>query len=299
MKGYIFLLLSILIAITATSQRVVATSDKQRILIGEQFHLRLQANFNAGEATDFFDVDTVPRFEIIDKSAIDTSKFDGGIALSQNFTLTSWDSGKIQIAPFVLGKYQTRPLVIDVAYSPSPFDTTQPYHDVHDVLDVKRPMESTWYWYLIGLLVLILLFLLFFPKGKPRAKGEFVSDEGAYKKALKKMDALYKRKDDSKVFYTELVQIFREYLNRRKNIYSFSKTTEDLSIQIEQLNLDRGQYQQLVQTLLLSDLVKYAKYEASPQERENSFDSIKEGIINIENATISNTKLQTSNSNAV
>jgi len=299
MKGNIFLLLSILIAITAASQRVVATADKQKILIGEQFHLRLQANFKSGESTDFFDVDTIPRFEILDKSGIDTSKFDGGIALIQNFTVTSWDSGKIQIAPFALGKYQTKPLTIDVAYSPSPFDTTQPYHDIRDILEIKRPVESTWYWYLIGLLVLILLFLLFFPKGKPRAKGEFVSDEGAYKRALKKMDALYKRKDDSKIFYTELVQIFREYLNKRKNIYSFSKTTEDLSVQMEQLNMQREQYQQLVQTLLVSDLVKYARYEASPQEKEHSFDSIKEGIISIENVTTSNPQLQTSNTNAV
>lgn len=298
MKGNIFLLLSILIALTATSQRVVATADKQKILIGEPFHLKLQANFNSGEPTDFFDVDTIPRFDILDKSAIDTSKFDRGIALIQNFTLTSWDSGKIQIAPFVLGKYQTKPLVIDVAYSPSPFDTTQPYHDVHDILEVKRPIESTWYWYLIGLLVLILLFLLFFPNAKPRAKGEFVSDEGAYKRALKKLDALHKTKNDSKFFYTELIQIFREYLHKRKNIYSFSKTTEDLSAQMGELHIQREQYQQLVQTLLLSDLVKYAKYEASPQEKENSFDSIKEGIISIENTTL-NTKHQTSDANAV
>jgi len=299
MKGNIFLLLSILIALSAKSQRVVATVDKQKILIGEQFHLKLQANFNSGEPTDFFDVDTIPRFEILDKSAIDTSKFDGGIALIQNFTLTSWDSGKIQIAPFALGKFQTKILTLDVAYSPSPFDTAQPYHDIHDILQVKRPIESTWYWYLIGLLVLILLFILFFPKGKPKAKGEFVSDEGAYKKALKKLDLLHKKTDDSKIFYTDLIQIFREYLHKRKNIYSFSKTTEDLSLQMEQLKMHSDQHQHLVQTLLLSDLVKYAKYEASPQERENSFDSIKEGIISIENSTISNSKLQTSNSNAV
>ena len=299
MKGFIFLLLGFLVAIAANAQRVVATADKQKILIGEQFHLRLQANFNDGETTDFFDVDTIPRFEILDKSAIDTSKFNGGIALIQDFTLTSWDSGKIQIAPFVLGKYQTKSLTIDVAYSPSPFDTTQPYHDIHDILEVKRPAESSWYWYLIGLLVLILLFLLFFPKGKPRAKGAFVSDEGAYKKALKKLDTLRKKTDDSKVFYTELVQIFREYLHKRRNIYSFSKTTEDLSIQMQELNMQKEQYQQLVQTLLLSDLVKYARYEASPQEKENSFESIKEGIISIENATISDSKLQTADSNAV
>ena len=175
---------------SVTAQRVTATADKQKILIGEQFHIKLQANFNSGEPLDFFDLDSIPRFEILDRSQIDTSKFKDGVALIQNLTVTSWDSGKIQIASFVLGGYRTKPLFIDVPYSPHPFDTTQAYHDIHDILEIKKPGETTWYWYLIGLLILILLFLLFFPKGKPRPKGEFVSDEGAYKKALKKLDAL-------------------------------------------------------------------------------------------------------------
>jgi hypothetical protein len=295
MKGYILLLLVLCLSVSAIAQRVVATADKQKILIGEQFHLRLQANFNKGEPLDFFQVDTIPRFDILDRSGIDTSKFNDGVALVQNLTVTSWDSGKIQIAPFALGRYQTKPLAITVAYSPHPFDTTQPYHDIHDIMEVKRPSENTWYWYLIGLLILILLFLLFFPKGKPRAKGEFVSDEGAYKKALRRLDALQKKQSaDDKVFYTELVQVFREYLHRRKNIYSFSKTTEDLSRQLETLDLDGGQYQHLVQTLMVSDFVKYAKYQASDEERRSSLQSIRESIVSIEQAHVPNPKPQTS-----
>lgn len=296
MKGFIFFLLVLSLSISVTAQRVVATADKQKILIGEQFHLRLQANFNSGESLDFFDVDTIPRFEILDRSAIDTSKFNDGVALIQNLTVTSWDSGKIQIAPFVLGRYQTKALIMEVAYSPHPFDTTQAYHDIHDIMEVKRPSETTWYWYLIGALILLLLFLLFFPKGKPGAKGEFISDEGAYKKALKKLDALQKKTAaDNKVFYTELIQVFREYLHKRKNIYSFSKTTEDLSIQIEKLNMDGPQYQPLVQTLMVSDFVKYAKYQSSEEEKKNSLESIRESIVAIENAHIPNPKPQTSN----
>jgi hypothetical protein len=295
MKGYILLLLVLCLSVSAIAQRVVATADKQKIIIGEQFHLRLQANFNKGEPLDFFQVDTIPRFDILDRSGIDTSKFNDGVALVQNLTVTSWDSGKIQIAPFALGRYQTKPLAITVAYSPHPFDTTQPYHDIHDIMEVKRPSENTWYWYLIGLLILILLFLLFFPKGKPRAKGEFVSDEGAYKKALRRLDALQKKQSaDDKVFYTELVQVFREYLHRRKNIYSFSKTTEDLSRQLETLDLDGGQYQHLVQTLMVSDFVKYAKYQASDEERRSSLQSIRESIVSIEQAHVPNPKPQTS-----
>jgi hypothetical protein len=294
MKGFIFLLLISFFSISVTAQKVTVSADKQKILIGEQFHLKLQANFNKSEALDFFEVDTIPRFEILDRSEIDTSKFNDGLALFQNLTLTSWDSGKIQIAPFVLGRDKTKPLIIDVAYSPHPFDTTQPYHDIHDIMEVKKPIETTWYWYLIGLLILILLFLLFFPKGKPKAKDEFVSDEGAYKKALKKLEALNKRSDgDSKVLYTELIQIFREYLHKRKNIYSFSKTTDDLSIQIEKLDMDRDQYQQLLQTLRLSDLVKYAKYQPAHEENQTSINDIREGIVAIEQT--SNFKPQTSN----
>jgi hypothetical protein len=296
MKGSIVLVLISFISFSVTAQKVTATADKQKILIGEQFHLRLQANFNKGEALDFFNFDSIPRFEILDKSEIDTSHFNDGSGLIQNLTMTSWDSGKIQIPSFFLGGYQTKPLIIDVAYSPHPFDTTKPYHDIHDILEVKRPIESTWYWYLIGLLVLILLFLLFFPKGKPRAKGEFVSDESAYKRALKKLDALQIRTDvDEKTFYTELIQVFREYLHKRKNIYSFSKTTEDLSVQIEKLNMDKERYQQLVQTLLISDFVKYAKYQSSPYERKSSLESIRESIVAIENTHIPNPKPQTSN----
>jgi hypothetical protein len=297
MKGYILLVLVLSLSFFAVAQRAVATVDKQKILIGEQFHLRLQANFNKGEPLDFFEVDTIPRFDILDRSGIDTSKFNDGVALVQNLTVTSWDSGKIQIAPFSLGRYQTKALAITVAYSPSPFDTTQPYHDIHDIMEVKRPSENTWYWYLIGLLILILLFLLFFPKGKPRAKGEFVSDEGAYKKALRRLDALQKKQStDNKVFYTELVQVFREYLHRRKNIYSFSKTTEDLSRQVKTLDLDRELYQHLVQTLMVSDFVKYAKYQASDEERRSSLGSIRETIVSIEQTHVPNPKLQTSTS---
>lgn len=294
MKGFIFLLTISFFSHSVTAQRVTATADKEQILIGEQFHIKLQANFTKAEPPDFFEVDSIPRFEVLDKTTIDTSKFDDGFALTQTLTVTSWDSGKIQIAPFVLGRDKTKPLIIDVAYSPHPFDTTQPYHDIHDIMEVKKPGEATWYWYLIGLLILILLFLLFFPKGKPKAKGEFVSDEGAYKRALKKLDLLNKRSvEDSKVFYTELIQIFREYLHKRKNIYSFSKTTDDLSVQIEKLNLDRDQYQQLLQTLRLSDLVKYAKYQPTGEENRISINEVRESIVSIEQ--ISNTKPQTSN----
>ena len=284
MKNRILSALAFLFFQAAAAQKFTATVDRQDILIGEQIKVKLQANFAKDEPLSWFIIDTIPRFEILEKSPVDTTAMNGGFALSQELTLTSWDSGKIQLPPFVLDQWQTKALTINVAYSPSPFDTTQPYHDIRDILEVKKPVEEKWYWYLIFILVVIVLFLLFFPKAKKKTAGEFVPDEGAYKKALKKLDQLKTQEvDDPREFYTTLIQVFREYLHRRKNIQSFSKTTDDLGVQLQRLQMDRDQYAEMLQTLRLSDLVKYARFRPGAEENRQSVDVIKQSIITIEN----------------
>jgi hypothetical protein len=265
------------------SQGARASADRNKILIGEQIKLHLEAEFPSAQVK-WPEIDSIPHFEVLERSDVDRKESGNAVTMSQTLTLTSWDSGQIFIPPLQLGVYTTAPIRIDVAYSPSPFDTTQPYHDVHDILQVKKPNDSPWKWYLIGLLVLVILFLLFFPKGKPKPKPEFVSDANAYKKALQQLEALKSNSDaDRKQLYTGLVQILREYLYRRRNIYSYSKTSDDLAIQMEKLNLEREQYQQALQSLRLSDSVKYARYEPSRSETEEAIDTIRQTIIAIEN----------------
>ena len=138
--------------------------------------------------------------------------------------------------------------------------------------------------FLVFALVILLLFLLFFPKAKKKDHSIFVSDEGAFKNALKKLEKLRTSESaDPKLFYTELVQIFREYLQRRKNIQSFSKTTADLAIQMQKLEMERDQYGKLLQTMRLADLVKFARFQTASSENENAINTIKQSIINIEN----------------
>ena len=170
MKNQFLSFFVLLCSVRAAAQKVSAVVDRQQILIGEQIKLRLQANFGKGETFQWFDnTDTIPRFEILNKSAVDTTEMEGGYAISQILTLTSWDSGKIQLPPFVMAKWKTKPIPVNVAWSPHPFDTTKPYHDIKDILEVKPPIQTSWYWYLIFALIIIGLFLLFFPKAKKKS----------------------------------------------------------------------------------------------------------------------------------
>jgi hypothetical protein len=279
----LFLFILLLSATHGFSQRtaVSATVSDQNILIGEPFQLTLEASAPVSQKMQWFEIKELPHFEILKRSKIDSQVNGNKKTLVQTFTMTSWDSGRWQLPYFSLPRSnRTKPIAIEVSFSP--FDPKQPYHDVKDILEVDRPGQVKWYWYLVGLALLVALFLLLFP-GKKKKKEEVLS-EGAYKKALTRLAAL-KKKDpqDAKVFYTELVDIFREYLHRRKNIQSFSKTTEDLGKQVGQLHIPGSDYQQLLEVLQLSDFVKFARYKPSLSENQVSYDVIKKSIVSIEN----------------
>ncbi|MFL5808153.1 MAG: hypothetical protein ACJ749_01450 [Flavisolibacter sp.] len=281
MRNQILLVFFLLCSYAVPAQKVAASADKEKIFIGEQIQLRVFAEFNSGQPFTWFRMDTIPHFEILDSSKIDTVENAGTVTVKQTLTITSWDSGSWNFPSLVIGQMSTAPIKIEVGYSP--MDPDQPYHDIKDIIAVKKPTESKWHWYFILLMVLIALFMLFFPPGKKKQKqAVFIADEGAYQKALNELNQLHEVRDD-KVFYTRLVHILREYLHKRKNIQSFSKTTDDLAIQMKNLDFEHEDYGALLQTLRLSDLVKYARFNSSDDEKRNSIATMKKAITIIEN----------------
>jgi hypothetical protein len=126
------------------------------------------------------------------------------------------------------------------------------------------------------------LVLLFFPSGK-KEKAAIELDKNAYRKALQELEKLEREKSaDAKSFHTKLINIFRAYLKGAKGIQSFSKTTDDLSIQLQQQKLPSAEYNHLVQTLRLSDLVKFAAYRPADEANREALSTIKQSITTIE-----------------
>ncbi len=269
---------------SAFAQGFKVTVDKQKIFIGEQLNLTIESFLPPANDQAWFSIDSLPHFEILNRSVIDTLKNSSSVSLLQHFVITSWDSGSWQLPSFTYAGSRSAPIKIEVTFSP--FDRDQPYHDIKDILEVKKPIESKWYWYLIFAGILLLLFLLFFPIGKKKERPEFETNPGAYKAALKHLEQLKSRPvDDPKEYYTTLIHIFRTYLQQRKNIQSFSKTTDDLAVQINHLNMDSERYRDLLQALRLSDLVKFARYQPAGHDHDAALESIKSGIISIEQSS--------------
>lgn len=265
------------------AQELRLSFDKQKILLGEQIGVKVKAFVAKGGTLEDFPLDTIPHFEVLEISKIDTAIIGDVMQLSQTLLVTSWDSGRWNVPTVILGGNPSKPIAIDVTYT-SPWNPDQPYHDIKGIVPVENPGKSTWWWYVIGLAVLVALFLLFFPEGK-KDKDGLELDKTAYRKAMQQLDNLEKEKTtlSAKQYYTELINIFRTYLKGAKGIQSFSKTTDDLSIQLQSQKMPSASYNSLLQTLRLSDLVKFAAFKPDETSNRDAFQIIKQSITTIEN----------------
>lgn len=268
---------------------IKASVDKNKIVIGERIRFDLEADFPLHEPMRFFAIDTIPHFEILEREKIDTIDNDEGIKLSQALILTSFDSGHWVIPPLELAGDKpmlTDSIPVDVGFSP--FDPSQDYHDIKDVIDVKvgEEKKNHWYWYIAAsaLIVAAMIYLLARRKKRPVAsKGPPIDP---FTQARQELEQLRKEGLSSKLFYTALVDIFRVYVSRRRGIESLQKTTDDLVLQLRSLKLSEQDFNKLAQTLRMSDFVKFAKYEPDETDKQDSFNTIKHSIEAIQKQTI-------------
>lgn len=282
----IFSLLLLLACKTGLAQSVQAgaTVDRKSILIGEPIRLTLTADIPETEQIRFFTIDTLPHFEILDRPKIDTSNTSGGTILKQVLVITSFDSGHWVIPALSLGpRLLTDSIPVDVAFTD--FDTTRPYHDIAEILDVDLKDEDPywWMWYAIGgaVLLLVLLLVVFTRKKKPAPVPQAVPVD-AWAEAMRALEKLRASKPAQKQYYAELVDIFRLYVHRKKGIRSLQKTTDDLVLQLRELKMPGTIFDQLAQTLRLTDFVKFAKYNPEKEEAERSFEAVLAAIRQIE-----------------
>ena len=257
--------------------------DKNKILIGEIFQLRIQIHFPQGTTGGTVSIDSIPHFEFAEKPVIESSTEKGARNIKAIYKLTSFDSGHWVIPSFVVSSgVKTDTIPVDVIFSD--FDPTQEYHDIKDILEVK-PKENKikWWWYAAGGVLLLGILLYYLArKKKPVPVSAPKAVINPYEEAMKQLEQLQREKPEAKQYYSRLTDIFRLYIFRKKGILSLQKTTDDMVLQLQNLNMDKEQFDKLAQSLRLSDFVKFAKYIPTSEDDKSTFAEIKKAIITIE-----------------
>lgn len=277
-----FLFQVVALSAIAQTASILATTDKNQILIGEPFQLTIQVSIPQKQNFHFSFPDSITHFEILGKPVLDSVADNNSIGISAVYKLTSFDSGRWAIPPIVLTRnIQSDSVIMDVVFSD--FNAAADYHDIKDIIEIKPKTEIRWWRIITGAILLLLLIVYYFIRKKiknPILKIE--TPVNPYQLAMRQMNELRQTKTDSKSFHTKLIDIFRQYLFYKNGILSSQKTTEDLVPQLKSLNFENEQLALLVNSLRLSDMVKFAKYQTTNEENELCFNRILDAIKKME-----------------
>jgi len=267
---------------------VNARLDSTVLWIGNQAHLTFEVSQQSSQKVrmPIFSDSITGGLIIVQPVKIDTLKSqDGHILVKQNYLVTAFQDSLLYIPPF--------PFVFngDTVWSKSlSLKVVQPFKidtASHSIADIKPVLEPRYNWLNLLLIILLvlaihgLLILLFYLYRKYIKKQPVLDSKELklllppYVVALSQLDKIKQEKPwqqgRSKEYHTELTDVVREYIERVFNVNSMEMTSEEILEQLRNLRMEqKAAYSGLKQILQLADLVKFAKWNANPDEHELS-----------------------------
>ncbi len=283
----------------AQSPTVKTSVDKTDILIGQQIHYKVETSMpdNTYRLSWFSVPDSFGNFVPIIKEKIDSSYSNGNLNFSQQIIITSFDSGRQVIPPLALTfstlegdstfNIFTDSIPVDVTYSPA--DSVLPFHDIKTIIEVKKTFPW-WIWALIaiGVILLTLLIIYFARKSKKKKDtGIFDSKLSPFDEAMQLLDELHKEnlpaRNEVKEYHARLSDIFKRYLSRKTNTYQMHLTTDEILIEINDLDVSKEKISEFANCLRMGNAVKFARYLPPESENQKCFSETKEMITTINN----------------
>ena len=248
--------------------QVRVSIDTTAIRIGEQLEYASEVEAAEGVRFPKFEQDSLNRVGVV-KSKIDSLKN----SLIMRYTLTSFDSGQYVLPGqevYIRDKrFLTDPVVIDVGTVP--VDTIkQPMYPIKTIS--KEPYLFSdylnYFWGLLLLLAVIGGLLYYFLRDKPSYE-EMIERIPPFDRAKQRLAELDARKlieqNRVKLYYVELTDIVRTFIEREMNIPALESTTDELLETIgdfnqsSKLNIPSETLAKLKRLLQDADLVKFAK----------------------------------------
>lgn len=281
----------------AQPPKVSATLSAYEITIGDPIFFKLEAAHAPNVSINWpLIAETVGGLEVLEVSGIDTLEAtDALIKEVLQVEITAFDTGFYQIPRLTFdytnvqtkkgGGIKTEPLAVLVS---------APKIDLEgEIKAIKPPIETPLTWkemlpYIIGgIIALLLLVLLLYlirkyinrhqietaPPPPPRPPHEV---------ALEKLTNLdqqkYWQQGQVKLYYSELTDIVREYIEKRYGIQALEMTTDEILAEFKGANVRKSLLKKLEDMLILSDFVKFAKSKPSIDEHSKHLNGANEFV---------------------
>ncbi|MEM9820252.1 MAG: RDD family protein [Bacteroidota bacterium] len=255
---------------------VSAALDSTQMLLGDQFKVHLNINYDTDvkiQKVDLSVLEEAEAIEMIGQTGWDTLRKRPEYVLQQDLTLMVFDSGAVFIPaiPFeyeqngVKGKVETNELLIEVSV-PELADTIT-LAPIKPIIEEPFNAEDLIPLAIVFGVIALIASLFFFIK----RRGQEATDSSppvripAHIIAMQKLKQLKSDKlwqqGKIKEYQSQLTFIVREYLEGRYQVQALESTTYEILDQLKAISFADDFRDRLKEMLELADLVKFAKAE--------------------------------------
>jgi hypothetical protein len=264
---------------------VTSAVDTSRITIGDRLtytitidHVDTMRVERPGEGVN------LGQFEIKDYKVHDPVHSDGRIKQQFDYVISVFDTGAFVIPPFPVAYFPTDSLSDYRLIEASPitiYVESVIQDEERQLHDVKPPIEIPYnYLALLSLIAAVVLIAVLLYVGyrlykKRKESGYLIRApepaRPAHEIALSALENLLAKnllaEGMTKQFYSELSELIRYYIEGRYYVHALEETSTEILTQMKAHELEEKSFTWLHNLLQLADLVKFAKYQ--PTEKEN------------------------------
>ena len=273
-------------AIFAQQVAIKASIDSTTIMIGQQTMIRLEVAGNKDQQLKLpvFSDTIITGIEIVETFPPDTADIGNNrIQIKQNYLITSFDSALYLLPPFeiVSGGDTTYSTTLGLKVMTLQVDTeSKQFYDIKNVIDPKF-VFADYLWIVLGILGMIALGVTgwyFYKRWKEKKSLIPFKKTGpplpAHIKAINELNQIKAQKlwqmGRIKEYHSLITDTLRIYIEGRFNTPAMEMTSNEILGKIRHLSDVDSVYENLKQILLLSDFVKFAKFQPLPDENELS-----------------------------
>lgn len=258
------------------------------VMIGDPIPLYYQLQYNSSlHRLSLPQIpDSFQGFELLSKK-VDTTESRELTHIKMSLSVAAYDSGTYYTPAFYFTLLSTTGDTVDMQRSTpstivvkSPIvDTSQPFKPIQPIVETEISWWQIWkhilLWIFVGLMLLAITIYSYqkFRKKKIIPQLTSIPVLTPYEKAIQDLQALQLKKlwqqGDVKMYYTELTDIIRVYLEHQFGIDCFEKTTSEIVQQFRKQRLLTPFRQEVRNILEPADLVKFAKWQPSEEVHED------------------------------
>lgn len=267
---------------------VSASVDKDKATIGDKITYTIAVKAGKGIEIKFPEfAENLGGFAIKDFGTSEKGWFKTK-TYRQWYVLDTYVSGKYSI-PEATIKYRkkgqvewqevsTEKITIEVE---SILKSAEAKRDIREIAGpIGFPIQIPWYVWAVLALIVLGAGIAFFLFKRKKTQSIFVPPRPAHEVAYEALNALkqkeYLRRKEHKLYYIELSDIVRRYLENRFNLRAPEMTTEEFLNSVKDNKALMLEHKSLLRDFLFAcDLVKFAKYEPAEKEADSSFESAK------------------------